>query len=107
VQNAAIPRLDPPTSSPDGGFHSGWSFPPPSTVVLMPSERLIKAVLATVDAWIEALDLIYDEARPDNRARVLRLKCQMLTSKVSFLRLINASQGEIDAAYAQAKQSTD
>lgn len=107
VQNAAVPRPDPYTSSPESSFHSGWSCPPPSSVVLMPSERLIRAVLATVDSWLNALDLIYDEAEPDNRARVLRLKCQMLTSKVSFLRLVNASQEEIDAAYAQAKQSAD
>jgi hypothetical protein len=107
MQNADVPRpgIRLLTSSPCGGFHSGWSFPaPPSTVVLMSSERLIRAVLATVDSWLEALDLIYDEATPDHRARVLRLKCSMLQSKVSFLRLVNASQGEIDAAYAQASR---
>jgi hypothetical protein len=73
----------------------------------LPSERLIRAVLSTMDAWIEALDLIYSEAGPSNRARILTLKCQMLTSKVSMIRLVNGTQEEIDAAYAQAKQSTD
>lgn len=110
MQSADIPRpgFHPHTSSPDGGFHTGWSFPSlSSTVVLMPSERLIRAVLATIDSWVEALDIIYDEAGPNNRARVLRLKISILTSKVSFLRLVNGTQEEIDAAYAQAKQSTN
>jgi hypothetical protein len=73
----------------------------------MPSERLIRAVLSTIDAWIDALDEIYANAVPVNRARVLHLKCNMLMSKVSFIRLVNGTQEEIDAAYAQAKQSTD
>lgn len=94
MQNAAIP----------GHNHPGL---PPPPLVKMPSERLIRAVLATIDAWVSALDIIYSEAAPINRARVLNLKCQMLISKVSFIRLVNGTQEEIDAAYAQAKQSTD
>jgi hypothetical protein len=107
MDSGVLPRpgFHPHTSSPDGGFHTGWSFPSlPSTVVLMPSERLIRAVLATIDSWIDALDEIYASAVPINRARVLHLKCQMLMSKVSFIRLVNGTQEEIDTAMAQANK---
>jgi hypothetical protein len=73
----------------------------------MPSERLIRAVLATIDSWISDLDTIYGDAVPINRARVLHLKRNMLTSKVSMIRLVGGAQEEIDAAMAQANRSAD
>jgi hypothetical protein len=69
----------------------------------MPSERLIRAVLATIDAWIDALDDLYSAATvPMNRAKILHLKMNMLMSKISFMRLVNAPDAEIQAALARA-----
>lgn len=105
MHGAATPRHDPclPAASPDDTPRPGW----PAPLVKMPSERLVRAVLANVDAWVSALDEIYDAAEPNNRAGVLALKLQMLLSKVSFLRVVDGTQEEIDAAYAQARWNAD
>lgn len=73
----------------------------------MPSERLIRAVLSTMDSWLDSLDEIYRDAVPVNRSRVLHLKRNMLTSKVSMIRLVGGTQEEIDTAMTQANRSAD
>lgn len=59
-------------------------------------------MLATIDAWIDALDDLYDAAARVNRAQILHLKMNMLMSKISFMRLVNAPEAEIQAAIARA-----
>lgn len=73
----------------------------------MPSERLIRAVLANIDSWVSAVDEIAFYANPGNKSRALHLKSNLLQSKVSFMRLTGASPAEIDDAMAQANRSTD
>lgn len=109
MHGAATPRHDPclPAASPDDTPRPGWpASAPTAPLVKMPSERLIRAVLSSIDAWIDALDLLYNDTVPGNRAQVLHLKFSMLNSKISFLRLVNASDEEIKRAHAQANQDT-
>jgi hypothetical protein len=109
MYRADNPRHDPclPAASPDDTPRPGWPpLSPTAHLVKMPSERLIRAVLSSIDAWIDALDLLYDDTVPGNRAQVLHLKFSMLNSKISFLRLVDASDEEIKRAHAQAGQDT-
>jgi len=70
----------------------------------MPSERLIKAVLSNVDAWLLNLDEIFEHAIPGNKSRILHLKLNMLQAKVSFLRLVDAPPEDVEAAMRQANR---
>jgi hypothetical protein len=79
-----------------------WAFShnPPARPVKMPSERLIRAVLANMDSWIQDLIDLERVVIPGNKARVMHLKLNMLQAKISFMRLLGASEAEIDAALA-------
>lgn len=111
MQNATLLRRVPtlPTSSPNADRFRGWTFPARAlaNAVQLPPERLIRAVLANMDSWVDALDTIYEDAVPVNRSRVLHLKRNMLQCKISMIRLVGGTQEEIDAAHAQANRHVE
>lgn len=94
------------TSGSGAALCRSWSSSPQLTQ-RMPSDRLMRAVLSTMDAWLDALDEIHTHAIPTNKARVLHLKRNMLQSKISFIRLVGGTQEEIEAAHAQANRAAE
>jgi hypothetical protein len=107
MDSGVLPRpgFHPHTSSPDGGFHTGWSFPSHDPAPLkMPSERLIRAVLSSMAGWLDSLAEIEHFAIPGNKSRVMQLRKDMTYSRISFMRLVNAPEAEIQAALKQANE---
>jgi hypothetical protein len=107
MQSGSLPRrvFAHRTSSPRDESCSGWFLPAHDpTPVKMPSERLIRAVLANFTSWLDSLEEIAQHAHPENKMRALHLKRNMLQCQLSLIRLSGGSEEEIQAAQAKAKQ---
>lgn len=94
------------TSGSGAALCRSWS-PSSSLTQRMPSDRLIKAVLANISTWIDALTEVEQHTKEGQKSTVLHLKRNMIQSRISFLRLTGASEDEIEQATRQANREAE